>query len=194
MKATRIWWAGLVACAVLQGCASTGGAQQAAPAVAPAPSGPVSPSDAALAATPVGKPVVKADTKDNFEAVVAAIQKQMQPGGRWQFIDKNERATIDGNFSDMRQLYDRFGGVDKMDQAAKVRLLADQSSVNAILTKRDGERLVCRNEIPVGSHLPVQTCKTYAQRQMEERGAQQMLENANQRSLYQNTNGLNGSH
>lgn len=122
-----------------------------------------------------GKPVVKADTKEDFEAIVAAIHQQMQPGGRWQFVDNNERATIDGSFADMDKLYAQFGSVDKMDQAAKVRLLADQSTVNAILTKKDGDRLICKSEIPVGSHLPIKTCKTYAQVQSEQGNAQEML-------------------
>jgi hypothetical protein len=75
----------------------------------------------------------------------------------------------------MGKLYDQFGSVDKMNQSAKVRLLADQDSVNAILTKKDGDRLICRNQVPVGSHLPVKTCKTYAQIQAEQNGAQEFL-------------------
>lgn len=145
----------------------------AAPAAQPATAAPV----AAAATVPQenGKPVVKADSKENFEAIVAAIHQQTQPGGRWQYMDKDERATIDGSFADMDKLYGQFGSVDKMDQAAKVRLLADQSTVNAILTKKDGDRLICKSEIPVGSHLPVKTCKTYAQIQAQERNAQDYL-------------------
>jgi hypothetical protein len=140
------------------------------------------PAQAQLAGAPTaaipeenGKPVVKADSKENFEPIVAAIHQQMQPGGRWQYIDARERTTVDGSFADMGKLYDQFGSVDKMDQAAKIRLLADQSTVNAILTKRDGDRLICQTELPVGSHLPVKTCKTYSQIQAQERNAQEYL-------------------
>lgn len=164
----------------LQGCASTGDVRSdaAQPASTPAPAA-AQPASMPASRTSIpqenGKPVVKADSKENFEAIVAAIHQQMQPGGRWQYIDKNERTTIDGSFADMGKLYDQFGSVDKMDQAAKVRLLADQSTVNAILTKKDGDRLICRSEMPVGSHLPVKTCKTYAQIQAEQNGAQEFL-------------------
>lgn len=152
----------------LQGYAQ---AQEAQPAAAPTAAAPA----AATVPQEKGKPVVKADNKENFEAIVAAIHQQMQPGGRWQYIDSNERATLDNSFTDMGKLYEQFGSVDKMDQAGKVRLLADQSTVNAILTKRDGDRLICQSEVPVGSHLPVKTCKTYTQVQAEQRGAQEML-------------------
>jgi len=165
---------------MLQGCAVTGDTRASTAQAAPAPLVPTAASaPAAPAAVPEehGKPVVKADSKENFEAIVAAIHQQMEPGGRWQFIDKGERATIDGSFADMQRLYDQFGSVDKMDQNAKVRLLADQSTVNAILTKKDGDRLICETVMPVGSHLPMKTCKTYAQIQAEQRGAQQFLHN-----------------
>lgn len=75
----------------------------------------------------------------------------------------------------MGKLYDQFGSVDKMDQNAKVRLFADQSTVNAILTKKDGDRLICETNTPEGSHFPVKTCKTYAQIQAEQGRAQEFL-------------------
>jgi len=164
---------------ILQGCATTSSTQPNqgdafAPAATPAQAAQPAASSAAIPEEN-GKPVVKADSKENFEAVVAAIHQQMQPGGRWQYIDTNERATIDGSFADMGKLYDQFGSVDKMDQNAKVRLLADQSTVNAILTRKDGDRLICQSELPVGSHLPVKTCKTYSQIQAQERNAQDYL-------------------
>ena len=174
----------MIGALVLQGCATTGNTESSqgmasapatAPAAAPAPA--TQPAGAPVASVPEenGKPVVKADSKENFEAIVAAIQQQMQPGGRWQYIDANERGTIDGSFADMGKLYDQFGSVDKMDQNAKVRLLADQSTVNAILTRKDGDRLICQSELPVGSHLPVKTCKTYTQIQAERGDAQEFL-------------------
>ena len=167
---------------VLQGCATTSSTRNQAAASAPAATSVATPAQAQPAGAPMaaipeenGKPVVKADSKENFEAIVAAIHQQMQPGGRWQYIDARERTTVDGSFADMGKLYDQFGSVDKMDQAAKIRLLADQSTVNAILTKRDGDRLICQTELPVGSHLPVKTCKTYSQIQAQERNAQEYL-------------------
>jgi hypothetical protein len=66
-----------------------------------------------------------------------------------------------------------------MDDNTKVRLLADQSTVNAILTKRDGDRLICNSIVPVGSHLPVKTCRTYSQIQIEQRDTQDSLWKAN---------------
>lgn len=163
---------------MMQGCAETGGTRPDATAANQSAAAPtvqaVSVSNTAVPEEN-GKPVVKADSKANFEAVVAAIHQQMQPGGRWQYINTNERATVDGSFADMGKLYDQYGSVDKMDQTAKMRLLVDQSTVNAILTKKDGDRLICETNMPVGSHFPVKTCRTYAQIQAEQNGAQEYL-------------------
>lgn len=173
----RMIIAAVIGALVLQGCAETGGTRTntSQVAAAPAQAAPAAPASTTAVPEENGKPVVKADTADHFQAIVAAIHQQMEPGGRWQYIDHQERATIDGSFADMQGLYDKFGSVEKMDQAAKVRLLADQSTVNAILTRKDGDRLICQTYMPVGSHLPVKTCKTYAQIQAEQNGAQEFL-------------------
>lgn len=172
MKTSSQWvLAAAIGVLMLQGCTATGDTRASAQAAAPAP--------VAVPATAVpevnGKPVVNADTKDKFEAIVGAIRQQMQPGGRWQYIDKHELAAIDDSFADMQKLYGQFGRVSDMNQAAKVRLLADQSTVNAMLAKKDGERLICRTETPVGTHLPVTNCKTYAQIQAEKGEANDSL-------------------
>lgn len=193
MKTSGWWTLAIVAGALaVQGCASPGGTQSYAPAsVQQAPVQAPPPQDTtAIPTNSDGKPVVRADTKENFDAVAAAIRQQMQPGGRWQYISKSERATIDSSFSDMSALYAQFGSVDKMDAASRARLLADQNTINTILTKKDGDRLICQSQIPVGSHLPVKTCKTYAQIQAEQKGAQEYLRrNA---PTTQNTNAYGG--
>lgn len=156
--------AAAVAALALQGCAGTGQVTYADGAAPPS-----------AQAHNTSKVVVQADTKENFEAVVAAIQKQMTPGGRWQYLDKGERATIDGNFADMGTLYNKYGSVDKMSPTAKAQLFADQNTVNAVLTKKDGDRLICKSEVPVGSHLPIRTCRTFAQIEQEQQQAQRQM-------------------
>lgn len=122
------------------------------------------------------EPVVKADNKDDFAVVAAAIRQQVAPGGRWEFVNRNENDTINRNLNDMQSLFDKFGTVDKMDDASKTQLFNDQESVNVILTKRDDKRLVCEQEIPVGSHLPVKACRTYGDIERERVGARRFLE------------------
>lgn len=124
----------------------------------------------AIALLPLGaacanttEPAVKADTKAAFADVMDAVQKQMVPGGRYEFVDNTERSEVDTKLNDMKALFDKYGTVDQMDMPAKTRLLTDQEDVNAILTRRDDRRLVCKSERPIGSLLPKRTCRTYGE-------------------------------
>ncbi|GAB2556844.1 hypothetical protein GCM10027065_29670 [Rhodanobacter koreensis] len=118
--------------------------------------------------------IVKAENKSDFTAVVAAVHQQMQSGGRYEFVDQNERQKIDASFADMQSLFDKYGTVAQMDQNTKVQLFNDQEAVNAILTRRDDKRLVCESVAPIGSHIPRTTCRTYREIELERSQTQQM--------------------
>src|SRR5690348_1266804 len=137
---------------VLQGCAQTGGTMPdtAQTASVPVQTTTASGSVSATAAIPEndGKPVVTANTKDNFEAVAAAIRKEMQPGGRFAFVTKAGRQTVETGLTDMGTLFDQCGGVDKMGPAAQGKLLEDQNAINEILARYDANRRICWKETP----------------------------------------------
>ncbi|OOG36388.1 hypothetical protein [Rhodanobacter sp. C05] len=116
--------------------------------------------------------IVKAENKSDFTAVVAAVHQQMQPGGRYEFVDKGEREKVDANFADMQSLFDKYDTTAQMDASAKVQLFNDQEAVNAILTHRDDKRLVCESVAPLGSHIPKTTCRTYREIEQEHRDTQ----------------------
>lgn len=165
----------------LQGCAQTGDvradAVQAAvpaPTFAPAPAAAGQPA-AVIPENDKGKPVIAADTKDHFEAVAAAVEQQMKPGGRWEFVSKEGRQTIGQRFIDMQALFDQYGSVDKMDNGARARLLDDQNVINQTLVRYDGNRLVCAEETPVGTHFPKKVCRTYGEIQSQQNDAQFMM-------------------
>ncbi|MDQ2971425.1 MAG: hypothetical protein ABIY40_05830 [Rhodanobacteraceae bacterium] len=122
------------------------------------------------------KAVVKADNKDDFTAVAAAIRQQDGPGGRWEYMSRKERGDIDQRLNDMQSLFDKYGTVAKMDDASKTQLFNDQEAVNEILTKRDGDRLVCERETPTGSNIPKKVCRTYAEIQREHSDAQRYFQ------------------
>ncbi len=65
----------------------------------------------------------------------------------------------------MTALFQNRGSVDKMSEPQKVELFNSQEVVNSILTKRDSDRVICENRIPVGSHIPKTSCHTYGQEQ-----------------------------
>ncbi len=116
----------------------------------------------ALQAKQATPPSVKADTKEQFAQVADRVRDQMQSGGRFEFLTADERASVTRNLGDMQNLFDRFGTVDAMDAASKIQLYNEQSEVNAILTRRDGDREICEQAPPTGTLIPKTTCRKYS--------------------------------
>ena len=122
--------------------------------------------------------VVKAEDKEDFTAMVAAVHKLMEGGGRYEFVTAEERSTIDKRFSDMQSLFDKFDTTAKMDKDAKLKLMNDQEEINGILSKRDGNRKVCEHAAPTGSLLPKTTCRTYGEIEKARKDSQKLMQDA----------------
>jgi hypothetical protein len=110
---------------------------------------------------------VNAADKDSFATVSEWVRKQMTPGGRYAEVNGEELQTVNARLDEMGRLFEQRTNVDGMNAEEKKKLLVDQEEINSILGKRDGERLICRNERPIGSNIPVKTCVTA--REMEDR-------------------------
>jgi hypothetical protein len=115
-----------------------------------------------------------ADTPEKFAEVSANVRKGMEPGGRYQYVKPEERKTIDGKLDEIGALFQKNGSVDAMSEATKIELFNAQEVVNSILTRRDGERVICKKEAPIGSHIPITTCHTYAQEEDAHRNSRSL--------------------
>lgn len=132
------------------------------------------PLGAAIASTP--KPDVKADNKAAFTAVSSAVQDEMRPGGRYEFLDSAEHDIVIKRLSDMQALFDSYGTVAQMDSNKRAQLLTDQEDVNAILTRRDDRRIICKSERPIGSLIPQRACRTYGESERARRSSQEFMQ------------------
>jgi hypothetical protein len=119
--------------------------------------------------------VVNAQNKSQFETQADGIRAQMRSGGRYQFVNERERATVERRLDQMAKLLDAHADGSVMSEKEKVELLNAQEEVNGILTQRDGKRLICSNRAPTGSHLPKNTCRTYADQERERRETRDAL-------------------
>ena len=119
---------------------------------------------------------INADDKDAFATLATNVRSEMNVGGKYEFVPKKERVEIDTKLTDMTTLFDKYGTVSAMTQDAKVQLFNDQEVVNSILTKRDRDRVICTNVAPVGSHIPVTKCHTYAQEVEAREGTKNLLD------------------
>jgi len=132
----------------------------------------------AVAASAADKPApaVNADTKESFATVSSWVQQQMGPGGRYEHVTASERSTVESKLAEMGGLLDKHGSVAQMSDADKTEMFNSQEQVNSILARRDGDRLVCKSVAPVGSHIPVTTCRTAREMESDQRNARTYIE------------------
>jgi len=119
---------------------------------------------------------VKADTHEKFAEVAANVRKEMEEGGRYEYVKPDERKTIDQKLAEMDALFAQSDSVEAMKQDSKIRLYNAQEVVNSILTRRDKDRVICKNQAPVGSHIPVTSCHTYGQEEEARSGTRNQLD------------------
>jgi hypothetical protein len=117
-----------------------------------------------------------ADTPEKFQAVADDVRKEMEAGGRYEYVKPRERAQIEQSLAEMDALFKASGGVQNMKQDDKVRLFNDQEVVNSILTRRDKDRVICDNAPKLGSHVRSTGCHTYGQEEDARRGSKDQMD------------------
>ena len=129
----------------------------------------------AQAAPAAPKPLV-AQTLDSFKQDSARIRKDMQPGGKYGYISATEKSRVETRLTDMQNLLTAHANAADMPETDKVALFNAQEEINGILDHNDNNRLVCEHVMPVGSHIPVTTCHTYAEIMAQRERTQHDLE------------------
>jgi hypothetical protein len=152
----------------------------------------VSARDAEGAKNGVVEKAVLADTPESFTAQTERIHDEMQAGGRYEFANASARAKVDVLLAKMASLLQEAGSVDAMKHDNKVALFNSQEEVNGILKHNDSNRLVCESRAPVGSHIPLTTCRTFGEIEHIRRTSKNALDDMADANRAQTTNGVNG--
>jgi hypothetical protein len=139
----------------------------------------------------IEKPVL-ADTAEKFTEQTRRIHQDMQAGGRYEYATTGERGKVDSLLDKMTGLLQKAGSVDAMNHDAKVVLFNAQAEVNGILKHNDSNRLVCESRAPIGSHIPVTTCRTFGSIEHGRRALVSTLDDMTNANRAQTTNGENG--
>ena len=121
--------------------------------------------------------IIAADTKAAFIEQTASVRKQMENGGRYEFVTNDERNKVETRMNEMAAIFEQ-GDVDTLSKAKIADLYVAQEDINAILTKRDGRRVICERVKIVGSHMKSQQCITYAEQERGRRVSQDALRNS----------------
>ncbi len=114
-----------------------------------------------VAASEKTREAVKADTREAFASAAADVRKQMETDGRYAYVKPDEREKVEADLAEMGHLFDEHASVAEMDKPTRVKLFNAQESVNAILTLRDRDRLVCERGASTGSRIVGTSCRSY---------------------------------
>ena len=109
----------------------------------------------------------KADTFDLFLVTAQTIRKDMENGGKFEFITPSDKLAASGDLDAMTALLKKSRSVSTMNMQDKLTLFNLQEHLNGILTHSDSERLICTRGENTGSHIQKTSCKTYGDIQRE---------------------------
>ena len=102
----------------------------------------------------------------DFDAFAARLRGEMDPPGRFMWVTEEERVKVLKALDEMGRILEGHDNVAELRETDKVALINAQEVANAILTKRDKERLICERRKIVGSQMPQSVCETYGEKMM----------------------------
>ncbi len=121
----------------------------------------------AAAAAANAPPLQMTTEKTAFEQQIAAVRAGIQPRGRYEFVTAEERDRVSQALTDIDSLLNKHDALSELSRDEKTTILSAVEQANAILVQRDGERLICENSAPIGSHQKRTRCQTYAEQQRQ---------------------------
>jgi hypothetical protein len=123
----------------------------------------------------IQKPVV-ADTPEKFAQTAEQIRSEMSAGGRYEFINPGDKGKVETDLNSIAAMLQKAGSVSAMPQQQQIQLFNTQEHLNGVLTHSDSNRLVCERRAPVGTNIPLNTCKTVGEIEKNRRDSQKYMQ------------------
>jgi hypothetical protein len=128
----------------------------------------LAPAAASAGASPDGvnfSPEKGLDLGASFKVQRDAIISALGDGKTYSEISPDERLKVTASLDRISSLLGGAGSFEQLPEATRVEVLDEKELVNTVLAQaREDSRLVCTREQKVGSHRPVNTCMTVAER------------------------------
>lgn len=109
-------------------------------------------------------PAIRVTTLEDFNGQSERVRRDMQPNGRYGGISAKDRQTVETHLDRIRTLLTERGSSAALRDAEQAEIINAQGEINALLTRNDGERLVCTLERRTGSKMLQKNCMTVADR------------------------------
>ncbi len=140
------------------------------------------------------KPDLDKQNVDTFQAQVDSVHKEMDKGGRFEYISDNDRSTVEDGLKFMLDLIQQNGSVAAMKESDKILLFNRQERVNTLLTNSDSQRIICEKTQQPGSLFRLTTCHTVAELARRTRDSQNTMEATQNRTMISSFSAAAGAH
>jgi hypothetical protein len=124
---------------------------------------------------------IDAETTQAFDEHAAEVRGEMDAGGRFEHIKPKERKEVEKQLDIIAAIMAKRMG-EKLSDNDMLLIYAAQETANAILTERDGRRMVCEYSSPTGSHRKEHQCVTYADRMRARKESEQYMRETRMKS------------
>ncbi|MBO9664623.1 hypothetical protein [Dokdonella sp.] len=118
----------------------------------------------------------KADTPAAFAEQATKVREGMRPSGPYAGISASDRRVVESELDKIGALLERKGSASALSDGEQVELANAQERVNAILTRNDGDRLVCTYERRSGSNFKYKNCMTASERERTRQKSQEGMD------------------
>jgi len=139
-------------------------------------------------------PVLEEQTPEAFQLQVDRVRKDMEPGGQYEYIRKDDREEVNRRLDEMMAMITKAGTVAAMKEGDKVTLFNTQEKINAILLQNDSDRRICTRAQEPGALFIVTTCHTYAEIRRRQMQDQRTLEDTQNHVMIGNARGAPSAH
>jgi hypothetical protein len=140
------------------------------------------------------KPDLDKQNVDTFQAQVDSVHKEMDKGGRFEYISDNDRSTVEDGMKFMLDLIQQNGSVAAMKESDKILLFNRQERINTLLTNSDSQRIICEKTQQPGSLFRLTTCHTVAELARRTRDAQSAIEGTQNHTMMSAVSGAAAAH
>ena len=96
-----------------------------------------------------------------FPALAAAVRGEMVAGGRYEFVTAKEQLKVEAALQEIESTLSGHASTAELSEGERIAVINAQSEANAILTRRNGDRLICERRTIVGTRFPQTVCETY---------------------------------
>lgn len=118
-----------------------------------------------------------------FEVQAAQVRKDMNGNGKYAGISMKARKSVEADLDKIDALLHKGDSAAKLTDRDQVALMNAQERVNAVLTRNEGNRLICEYRARTGSHLKTKICHTQAQIAATRRNTQRELRDSVSKSV-----------